>query len=209
MYACKPTNSPDNPGGDSGSSTTNKKENGHEYVDLGLSVKWATMNIGASNPETSGYYFAWGATSSQSNYTLITYFDYKEQGMKKYNSKGGKSNLATEDDAATANWGGTWRMPTRAETEELLAKCSWKWTTLNGVNGCQVTGPNGKSIFLPAAGYRDGSSSFQVGTLGRYWSSSLDNSNDYGAYFMGFSESGNSSDTHARYCGHPVRAVCK
>ena len=150
--------------------------NGHEYVDLGLSVKWATCNVGASKPEDYGNYYAWGETNTKSSYTKE---NSKTCGKQMNDIKGNP-----QYDAARANWGGTWRLPTEAELEELKNKCTWKWTTQNGVKGYKVTGPNGKSIFLPAAGYRSGSSLYNAGEYGYYWSSSPDESGSArGLYF--------------------------
>ncbi len=137
--------------------------NGHEYVDLGLSVKWATCNVGADKPEDYGDYFAWGETSTKSSYTS----DNSKTYGKQMNDIKGNSQY----DAARANWGGTWRLPTKAELEELKNKCTWRWTTQNGVKGYKVTGPNGKSIFLPAAGSLSGASLGGDGYFGYYWSS--------------------------------------
>ncbi len=158
--------------------------NGHEYVDLGLpsGTLWATCNVGATTPEGYGDYFAWGETEPKSNYDWSNEGDYKwgvynssdtNYGMTKYNKTDGKTTLDPEDDAATANWGGAWRMPTTAEQQELLSKCTWTWMTLNGVNGCRVTGSNGNSIFLPAAGIYLESRFCDAGSAGSYWSSSL------------------------------------
>ena len=122
-------------------SSTNNTENGYQYVDLGLSVKWATCNVGASNPEEYGKYFAWGETTSKSYYNGSTY-TYTDN----------PTTLPMSVDAARANWGGKWRMPTIDEFEELRNNCTWKWTTQNGVNGYNVRGQNDNCIFLPAAG---------------------------------------------------------
>ena len=140
-----------------------KKHNGHEYVDLGLSVKWATCNVGATSPEEYGHYFAWGETSPKEEYTEENSLTYEKE----------MSDIAgnAQYDAATANWGGDWRMPTYDELKELSENCTWKWTTQNGVNGYNVEGPNGNSIFLPAAGGRSGSSLYDVGSSGYFWSS--------------------------------------
>ncbi len=147
--------------------------NGHEYVDLGLSVKWATCNVGASNPEDYGNYYAWGETSTKETYDEDNCPTYGLS-ISQLQSQGyidSEGNLTSQYDAARANWGGTWRLPTEAELEELNNKCTWKWTTQNGVNGYKVTGPNGNSIFLPAAGGRIGSSLYDAGEGGFYWSS--------------------------------------
>lgn len=137
--------------------------NGHEYVDLGLSVKWATCNVGATQPHGYGNYYAWGETSTKSDYT--------EDNSRTYGKNMSDISGNVAYDAARANWGGSWRMPTEREMEELENKCTWKWTTQSGVNGYKVTGPNGNSIFLPAAGDCRGSSRHDVGEDGYYWSS--------------------------------------
>ena len=155
----------------------------HEAIDLGLpsGIKWATCNVGANSPEEYGGYYAWGETEEKSNYYWSTYkwCNGSKKTMTKYctNSYYGtvdnKTVLDPEDDVAHVKWGGSWRMPTEAEREELWNKCSWTRTTQNGVNGYKVTGPNGNSIFLPAAGYRFDTAVFNRGTSGYYWSSSL------------------------------------
>lgn len=168
----------------------------HEYVDLGLSVKWATCNVGATTPEEYGYYFAWGEVEPKTTYDWSTYkYGTNYDQLTKYcnNSsygKGGftdnKTVLDPEDDAAAVNWGGAWRMPTKAEQDELHNNCTWTWTTQNGVNGYKVTGPNGNSIFLPAAGLMFEGTLSYAGSDGNYWSSSLHTdhpSNAYGVYF--------------------------
>ena len=188
----------------------------YEAVDLGLSVKWASMNIGANAPEEYGDYFAWGETKPKDYYdwdtykwckgtkpTLTKYCTYSD-----YGTVDNKTVLDLEDDAARANWGGTWRMPTRAEQDELRTKCTWEWTTLNGVNGCKVIGPNGNSVFLPAAGYRRGSSLSHAGVYGNYWSSSLYPRYDYDAYDLCFDSGGASLVADDRDDGQSVRAVC-
>ena len=152
-------------------------------VDLGLSVKWATFNVGATNPEEHGDYFAWGETKPKTTYNWSTYkfelgtgYDGPFSKYVTYSSYGtvdNKTVLDPEDDAAHVNWGGSWRMPTDAEWTELRTICTWTWTTQNGVNGRKVTGPNGNSIFLPAAGYRYDTSFYDAGSYGFYWSSSL------------------------------------
>ena len=154
---------------------------GHYYVDLGLpsGVKWATCNVGASSPEDYGDYFAWGETSPKAEYTWENSVTFGEQmsdisGNAKY-------------DAATANWGGSWRMPTNDEMQELVDHCEWEWTEVNGVNGSRVIGPNGSCIFLPAAGARGGSSLYDDGDHGYYWSSTPDDGgDDNSAFYLGF-----------------------
>ena len=169
--------------------------NGREYVDLGLSVKWATCNVGASSPEEYGDYFAWGETTTKAEYT--------EDNCTTYGVMNDISGNA-QYDAATANWGGGWRMPTEDELDELRTKCTWTWTIQNNVNGYKVTGPSGASIFLPAAGYRLGSSLYFAGFDGYYWSSTPD---DYYAYGLGFYSSDRWVNYDYRYFGHSVRSV--
>ena len=192
----------------------------HEYVDLGLpsGTKWATCNVGASKPEEYGDYYAWGETETKNNYSWSTYKWCKgsENTMTKYcthkmfGTVDYKTTLAPDDDVAHVKWGGNWRMPTFDEINELDKKCKWQWTTLNGVNGYKVTGPNGNSIFLPAAGYRYGSEVESRGSYGYYWSSSLDSDYSYGAYYLGFYSKAHDWYYHGyRYCGHTVRPVTK
>ncbi|MBQ9362655.1 MAG: hypothetical protein IJT97_04440 [Bacteroidaceae bacterium] len=204
----------DNNGGGTNTSSTGK-QNGHEWVDLGLSVKWATMNIGANSPEDYGGYFAWGETSTKSTYSWSTYKWGSYSPLAKYctdssfGTVDNKTKLELEDDAARANWGGSWRMPTDAEMTELRTKCTWDWTSQNGVNGCKVTGPNGNSIFLPAAGIRDYGRLSNAGSVGNYWSSSLDTDFNCDAYGLhGYSDDFNVIGLGSRCIGHPVRAVC-
>ena len=118
--------------------------------------------------------------------------------------------LESSDDAATVNWGDSWRMPTRAEQEELNSKCTWTWTTRNGIKGYKVVGLNGNSIFLPAAGFREGRGGYSSGAGGYYMLASLYENNSYNAWGIGFSShyhySGYSSN---RYSGSSVRAVAR
>lgn len=173
--------------------------NGHEYVDLGLSVKWATCNVGASSPSDYGDYFAWGETTAKSEYTVANSVTYE----KSIGDISGDSRY----DAARANWGGTWRLPTQAEIGELVNKCKTRWTTHGGHNGYLVTGPNGKSIFLPAAGWRDGSSLYNVGEDGSDWSSTPYESDTQNAYYLYFGSSHFYRYWGSRYYGHSVRPV--
>ena len=161
-------------------------EPAHDYVDLGLpsGTLWATCNIGANSPEDYGDYFAWGETEPKEQYDWTTYkwCMGSNTTMTKYCTDSGygydgfvdnKWSLDLEDDAAYVNWGPLWRMPSQAHMNELRVSCTWEWTTQNGVNGYLVTGPNGASLFLPAAGWRDSSSLKGTGKYGQYWSSTL------------------------------------
>ena len=170
-----------NTGNGGSSSSTAVPPTCTDYVDLGLSVKWATCNVGASSPEEFGCYFAWGETTPKTTYDWSTYkwcngsYDTmtKYCTNPNYGTVDDKTVLDKEDDAAAVNMGGSWRMPTKAEQDELRTECSWTWTTLNGINGYNVEGSNGNSIFLPAAGYRGNSDLNGAGSSGYYWSSSL------------------------------------
>ncbi len=191
--------------------------NGHEAVDLGLSVKWACCNVGADSPEEYGGYYAWGETEEKSDYSWDTYKWCKGSyyTMTKYCTKSSygtvdnKTTLDPSDDVAHVKWGGSWRMTTKKELQQLIDNCTWQWTTQGGKKGYKVTSKkNGNSIFLPAAGYRYGSVLYDEGSNGDYWSSSL-NEDDCGyacsLYF--------SSNYHVWYYwgsrdyGHTVRPV--
>lgn len=154
-----------------------------EAVDLGLSVKWANCNIGASTPEAAGAYYAWGETEEKEAYTPFTYKyylgDLNEEGNY-YNSEEykniGNDISGTAYDVVRAKWGGSWRMPTQEELEELCLKCSWEATEINGVKGNIVTGPNGSSIFLPCTGIPTGiGTANEADIIGAYWSATLSN----------------------------------
>ena len=192
----------------------------HEYVDLGLpsGTLWATCNVGASYPEEFGDYFAWGETVPKAEYTyenyLWWYFD--ENGYRyisKYNTRDDFgpiddiTELDPEDDAAFVNWGTSWRMPSLEQIGELVNSCSWQWTQRNGVNGHLLTGPNGNTMFLPAAGYLDGSSLEYVGTYGNFWSRSLYSYLPDRAYCLYLDSQYWDSEDFSRYYGHVVRAV--
>ena len=192
-----------------------------EAIDLGLSVKWASWNVGASAPENYGSYFAWGETEIDWDYDWANYKwcngDYNK--LTKYcptnktdywdgtGTPDGKTVLDLEDDAARANWGGTWRMPTDAEWTELRNNCTWTWTTQNGVNGRLVTASNGNSIFLPAAGYRTDTSLYGAGSFGSYWSSSLNTGSPDFAWFVSFYFGDVYRGLDNRFNGFSVRPV--
>ncbi len=157
-----------------------------QEVDLGLSVNWGGWNVGASSPEQYGGYYAWGETEEKSDYDWDTYkywFDSDGDGYWDYGefTNIGSNISGTQYDVARQKWGGSWRMPTNAEFDELTSKCAWTWITYKGVNGYKVTGPNGNSIFLPAAGCRYGTSLRGDGSSGGYWSATL-YEDGYGSY---------------------------
>lgn len=171
--------------------------NGHEFVDLGLSVKWAPCNVGASKPSDFGNYYAWGETQ-----TKDYYWDYNSISFRKdFNDIEG-----TIYDVAYTEWGARWRMPTKEEFQELIDKCKWKWIKVDGINGYRVTGPNGNAIFLPAAGYScrdfvDGENS-----LGYYWSSAP-GSIEEEAWYLYFNNKLIKVNELSRSIGRSVRPV--
>ena len=191
----------------------------HDYVNLGLpsGTLWATCNVGADTPEDYGDYFAWGETTTKSNYDWSTY----QYCMGSYNTltkycnssdfgyNGFTDNLTIlqpSDDAATANWGNGWRMPTKEEWQELYQNTTHTWTTQNGVNGRSFTASNGYSLFLPASGYRWDGELYGAGSGGLYWSSSLYTDDPNSAWDLVFG-SGSTDVGPGRCLGFSVRPV--
>ncbi len=187
------------PNGGIGFGAGNKIEE-HEYVDLGLpsGLKWATCNVGANSPEEYGDYFAWGEIATKSEYGEYNSLTYKKS----------IPDISGNDqyDAARANWGGTSRIPTYAEIEELKNECTWEWTSQGGHNGYEVTGKNGNSIFLPATGYRYGLMLYFDGVSGFYWSSTPHESNT-NSYILLFESRFYILEHYSRYNGRTVRPV--
>ena len=192
----------------------------HEYVDLGLpsGTLWATCNVGANSPEEYGDYFAWGETEPKNDYSWSTYKYCKgsKNTMTKYctSSEYGtvdnKTELEAADDAATANWGSDWQMPSEKQIVELFNShnTTTTWTTMNGVDGRKITSKsNGNSIFLPAAGYRYDTSLINAGSSGYYWSRSLYTSNSSDAYYLYFYSTVIRTNYYYRYYGQSVRPV--
>ena len=192
----------------------------HEWVDLGLSVKWATCNIGADRPEDYGDYFAWGKTETKSEYTEANCKTIKKQSFfAKWLDFGRSDNNTNVEnlpddisgnaqyDAARANRGSTWRMPTKAEMDELCTKCDWTWTSQGGHKGYKVTGSNGNSIFLPAAGWCLPADTGGVDEGGYYWSSTLSSSASDFVRYLRFTSSRHRTDRNFRSFGQSVRPV--
>jgi len=190
-------------------------------IDLGIGVKWACCNVGASKPTEYGTYFAWGETTPKTTYDRSTYTMCSNGSLynitkyctnASYGAVDNKTTLDLSDDAAHINWDwdGSWRMPTADELSELHSKCTWTWTTKTNPNGYLVTGPNGNSIFLPpGGGFNHTGSLSREGETGYYWSSSLGRSGADCAYFLIFASgvySVNYSDGF-RYSGFSVRPV--
>lgn len=189
-----------------------------EAIDLGLSVKWASFNLGSSKPEEYGNYYAWGETEPKDNYSWSTYkFGNSSSGplskystLESYGTVDNKTVLEPEDDAAHVKLGGRWRIPTKDEWTALCEQCNWTWTTQNGVDGHLVTAANGNSIFLPAAGLRDESNLYNTGSIGYYWSSCLFTDDPIWAWYVFFFE----GDVYwyywyidHRYIGFSIRPV--
>ena len=194
------------------------------YVDLGLSVKWAICNVGASKPEEYGDYYAWGETEPKDFYFWSTYkyCDGAYKSLTKYSDSAcgidgfsdNKSVLDPEDDVAHVKWGGNWRIPTKDELEELRTKCTWTSTTLNGVKGYSVTsnvdGYTDRSIFLPATGMRIRQWTLSTDTIGRFWGNSIEIEDDSDeAVYLDFNFSrGPGRFSIVRCFGQCVRPVC-
>ncbi len=207
---CKVTVSEDNSG----------TIDGRDYVDLGLpsGTLWATCNVGANSPEEYGDYYAWGETEPKTTYNWSTYkyCNGSYDTMTKYcaNSREGivdnKTELEPSDDAATANWGSDWQMPSYEQFDELFnsSYTATTWTTLNGVSGYEITSKsNGNSIFLPAAGCRYDTSLYNAGSNGGYWSRSLNTSYSSLAYVLHFYSNDIDADCYSRDYGRSVRPV--
>lgn len=199
---------------------------GHEWVDLGLpsGTLWATCNVGANSPEKYGGYYAWGETTTKTDYGWSTYKYSKGSNttMTKYctDSKYGyngftdnMTELLPEDDAATANWGSNWQMPSRAQSEELINSdyTTTEWTTMNGKKGRKITSKsNSKSIFLPAASRYFGKSLDATTDFGRYWLRSLLTNPSSGAVQLAFNiDDITTGGNDSRSYGQSVRPVRK
>ncbi|MBO7232362.1 MAG: InlB B-repeat-containing protein, partial [Bacteroidales bacterium] len=193
-------------------------DNGYAYIDMGLSVMWATCNVGASVPEQYGLHYSWGETYPKDSYDWSFYtYGSNYDALTKYcnNDYYGYNGfvdnimqLEAQDDAATQVMGENWRTPTYDEMRELIDQCSWYWTDRNGVYGYEVTSPyTGNSIFLPAAGYYNGTSFNQSQSVGNYWTSSVYESNPANAHMLKFGHYEVTTDRFYRYYGESVRAV--
>lgn len=174
-------------------------------VDLGLpsGTLWATHNIGATKPEEYGDLFAWGATEP---YRLngTTPIDNTGNYGSSYANKI-QHDLYPNEDAATVKWGKGWKMPTKAQFDELLANTTDEWAAINGINGRKFTASNGNYIFFPAAGYVSGGSVVGRGSNGYFWSRSFNSSSN--AWRLNFNSSVRNVNTYGRYNGLSVRAV--
>ena len=192
---------------DSIASEQNVEQDEHQYIDLGLSsgVKWATCNLGATKPEEYGWYFMWGNTENCTN-AVCSKVTSKTYGMEIDDIS---HNPAF--DAATVNWGKNWRMPTKREFSELRSECFWLWTTIDGINGYLVRSKkNGNSIFLPAAGYKNGTSFFYKTQMGYYWTSTPETNSDRLSDLIYISVgTSNGIGWYGRYYAMSIRPVSK
>lgn len=184
-------------------------------VDLGLSVKWADKNLGASKAEDYGDYYAWGETATKSLYTEETslFMGFYKATLTSMGVLDSRGNLTYKYDVATQKLGTNWRMPTRLEIQELLQGCTLTWTIQNGVAGMKmVSTKNGNSIFLPASGAIniDGLNP-TAGEVGYYWTSSECGGKDkaYDLYVDKNCYRYLSDDMRYRRCGLTIRAVTK
>lgn len=177
-----------------------------EAVDLGLSVMWASCNLGAQSPSESGGYYSWGETSEKSKYYEKDYAYYNAS-TTEYTSIG-EHIAGTDYDAARVNLGGGWRMPTRDQFKELVDRCSWEWTQTEGINGYNITGPNGNSIFLPAGGEKSYSDLDYNNKEGRYFTDTeYDNERVYSLEFSSSSIYFSFIMFEHKFCGCPIRPI--
>ncbi|MBP5420200.1 MAG: hypothetical protein J6Y72_10370 [Bacteroidales bacterium] len=196
---------------------TAKAPSNVEAVDLGLSVKWANMNVGATEETEMGDYFAWGETSTKRTYSWNEYVYENSECGKDNDDMAKLTDIAgTSFDAATCNWGGGWHMPNYDQVLELVSNCTWTWTNMKNSKGdlvygyvivSNVDGYTDKSIFLPAAGYRIENDIDLVDDYGSYWSSSIFNQNMKQAWFITMNSEYVQADHYNRYYGHTIRAV--
>lgn len=203
--------------------------NGYEFVDLGLSVRWAKCNIGAHTPEDYGDYFAWGETYTKSSYNRMSYKYFGETYDRfSYTKYLGDNNpydkddfsINMEDDAAFVLWGAPWRMPSKAEIDEIVRMCDWVFDKVNDVQGCwAISKVNGNKIFFPLAGYKCDDELLDSGLSGKYWGGEIRKDMCFEAYQIWISYKDSLaemekktmillSDDGYREYGRPIRPVC-
>jgi len=204
--------------------TFSSAQSKHQYVDLGLSVKWATCNIGADKPEDHGEYFSWGETDNKriNNWETYRFTEGDKNVISKYCSNfqygwhelaDSLSALEPDDDVAHKKWGGNWRIPTKAQMKELIDNCTWTWTTRNEINGYLVTGKKpgytNRSIFIPVTGTYDDGKIFNPHKQGSYWSRDCGTVYPPYAYTLELSAREASIGMRSRCESIAVRPVCK
>lgn len=188
--------------------TLDVDDEGLKVVDMGLSVKWASCNLGANRSEQAGEYYAWGEVATKTDYTANNSdtYSYALSELRSKKVIDSKNELLPSKDVATLKMGKAWRMPTKEEAEELVKKCQWEWGLKNGARGYKVTGPNGQYIFLPAKGYFFGAQIYDVEETGNYWTSTgYDNGNF--SYTLDFSKKRQKVNSSGRSGGRCIRAV--
>ncbi|MDE6650023.1 MAG: fibrobacter succinogenes major paralogous domain-containing protein [Muribaculaceae bacterium] len=185
--------------------------NDHDWVDLGLpsGLKWATTNVGASTPEDFGDYFAWGETCPKTVYADTNCITYRKDfaDMTRERIVDQQGDLTKNHDAASSNWGNSWRMPTDEEFKELIETCKWEFTENDATTGYLITGPNNQSIFLVAAGYCIGEKVVDQEDLGDYWSATAVKDMNRVSNSLGFSPKSYGRRCYARYRGRTIRPV--
>lgn len=201
------------------------KDETSKAVDLGLSVKWASCNIGAASPEDFGGFYSWGEVEKKGDYSHDTYRWYdsetglytKYNTVERFGTVDDLKQLQSSDDAASVIWGDKWRMPTLEEAKELIDKCTWQWGKRNGVVGYIVKSKvNKKSIFIPAGGRMSGQNHYNNNgyeehyRLGYYWTSSLNEKEPQSGKVLVFDFLGGPSENSAgRIFGLLIRPVCR
>ncbi len=191
-------------------------------IDLGLpsGTKWACCNVGADTPEAFGDYYSWGETEEKNTYSPVSYkyctgIDTDGDGWYDEDVKYTEEEqdfgdiISGTHDVALVKWGESWQIPTLQQFRELLDNCTSEWTLVNGVEGRCFIGPNGASVFLPAAGNRNGASRVLVGSSGNYWSSTWGTSDASRANELIFDSGYTNTHTTYRYNGRSVRPVGK
>ena len=205
LYSC--SNDDNESMEDSSDSDSTTSQQSDPVTDLGLSVKWANCNLGANVPEEIGEYYAWGETSTKSEYTDLNYFDAS---YSRYRLSGNTKISGTSKDVAYLKLGKDWRMPTAAEIKELVNNCTWTKETLNGVNGVRGTASNGNSIFLPATGMFAGGK-IEISSWGYYWSgtfhSDAQKTSTYASILMFYDNGKVSASNYFRFEGMAIRPV--
>ena len=200
------------------SANTHGVSNGHEWVDMGTGVKWATVNLGASAPDDFGAYYAWGELNTKDDYSWPSYkYGHNSNSLTKYCSTPNDgmdgfadmmTKLQLEDDIAHTEWGGNWRLPTHAELTAMISQCTSTWTVRNGHEGVLFTSTTtGEEIFFPAAGFRANTGYNGVGQSGRYWSSSLNSDGSASAWGLYFDSSKSLARSNKRVNGFSIRPV--
>lgn len=170
----------------------------YEAVDLGLpsGTKWCNQNLGAKSESDAGFFYGWGELNTRSIYSQQ---DYTLE----------LPVMDSQHDVVTQLWGSTWSMPTETQMRELITQCTWSWTQRGSVYGYQVKGPNGKTIFLPSTGYRDGDTLYRPEDMGYYWTGTASRGGSQWAYNLHFGKNSHNVFGSSRFSGYCIRPVTK